>query len=141
MRVLVTGGRDYENRAKVFEELDALHKEHTITFLMQGGATGADEWAKAWAIQRNIEHKQYDADWDNLDVNPVLIRSRKGKLYNALAGSTRNQIMLDEGKPDIVIAFPGGNGTWDMVKRAYAARRGSRPELQVIEIKEEGWRT
>jgi hypothetical protein len=29
--------------------------------------------------------------------------------------------MLNEGKPDLVVAFPGGRGTADMVKRARAA--------------------
>jgi hypothetical protein len=29
--------------------------------------------------------------------------------------------MLDEGKPDLVVAFPGGGGTKDMVRRAVKA--------------------
>jgi hypothetical protein len=39
--------------------------------------------------------------------------------------------MLTEGHPDLVIAFPGGNGTDMMVKLAKAAN------VSVIEIKEE----
>jgi hypothetical protein len=34
------------------------------------------------------------------------------------AGPIRNQRMLDEHKPDLVVAFPGGRGTADMVRRA-----------------------
>ena len=30
----------------------------------------------------------------------------------------RNQKMLDEGKPDLVVAFAGGRGTADMVRIA-----------------------
>jgi predicted Rossmann-fold nucleotide-binding protein len=30
----------------------------------------------------------------------------------------RNQKMLDKGKPDLVVAFPGGRGTSDMISRA-----------------------
>ena len=37
------------------------------------------------------------------------------------AGPLRNQRMLDEGKPDLVVAFPGGGGTKDMVRRAVKA--------------------
>jgi len=37
------------------------------------------------------------------------------------AGPLRNQRMLDEGKPDLVVAFPGGGGTKDMVRRAVSA--------------------
>lgn len=33
----------------------------------------------------------------------------------------RNQKMLDEGRPDLIVAFPGGRGTADMVKRGIAA--------------------
>ena len=33
------------------------------------------------------------------------------------AGPARNQRMLDEGKPDAGIAFPGGPGTADMTRR------------------------
>lgn len=29
--------------------------------------------------------------------------------------------MIDEGKPDLVVAFPGGRGTADMVNKALAA--------------------
>lgn len=29
--------------------------------------------------------------------------------------------MLDNGKPDLIIAFPGGSGTADMIKRARKA--------------------
>jgi len=30
--------------------------------------------------------------------------------------------MLDEGKPDLVVAFPGGGGTKDLVSRTVRAR-------------------
>lgn len=33
----------------------------------------------------------------------------------------RIQYDLDHGKPDLVVAFPGGSGTADMVRRAEAA--------------------
>lgn len=36
--------------------------------------------------------------------------------------------MLKEGKPDLVIAFPGGNGTKDMVTKARKAG------IEVIEV-------
>jgi hypothetical protein len=37
------------------------------------------------------------------------------------AGPLRNYQMLEEGKPDLVVAFPGGGGTKDMVRRAVKA--------------------
>lgn len=41
--------------------------------------------------------------------------------YGRMAGAMRNQQMLDEEEVDLVVAFPGGKGTADMVRRARAA--------------------
>ena len=41
--------------------------------------------------------------------------------YGVSAGPIRNQKMIDEGKPDLVFAFPGGRGTTDMIRRAAVA--------------------
>jgi acyl-CoA synthetase (NDP forming) len=43
------------------------------------------------------------------------------KKHGKSAGPIRNQLMLDVGKPDLVIAFPGGSGTADMIRRARKA--------------------
>lgn len=108
MRVLVCGGRDYGNITRVAQELDALHREipHDCMRVIQGGATGADQLARAWCAHRHVEYENYAADW---------------KAHGKAAGPIRNQRMLDHGKPDLVIAFPGGRGTADMVRRAKAA--------------------
>lgn len=42
----------------------------------------------------------------------------------AAAGPIRNSRMLREGKPDLVLAFPGHGGTADMVKQAGEAGVG-----------------
>lgn len=107
MRVLVTGGRDYSDRDAIFSELDALHaKEPGITLLVNGGASGADKWARDWAEARRVACDTYPADW---------------KRWGRSAGPRRNQFMLIAGKPDLVLAFPGGDGTQDMVRRALSA--------------------
>lgn len=64
--------------------------------------------ASEWAAKRHGEviERPFPADWVTL-----------GKA----AGPIRNQQMLDEAKPDWVVAFPGGNGTADMVRRARKA--------------------
>ncbi len=106
MRVLVCGGRDYRNIAFVWRTLDKLHAETPFTALMQGGAKGADAAAREWAATKTgIQRYVCRADWD-----------RHGKA----AGPLRNQRML-EWKPDLIVAFPGGAGTADMVRRAKAA--------------------
>lgn len=43
------------------------------------------------------------------------------KTHGRAAGPIRNQRMIDEWKPTLVIAFAGGRGTADMIRRAKAA--------------------
>lgn len=104
MRVLVCGGRHYQDRDRVFSVLDSLSPEVVI----EGGADGADRLAYCWVRERRSCQgwERYEAEWD---------KHGKG------AGPLRNQRMLDEGKPDLVLAFPGGRGTADMVRRAKRA--------------------
>lgn len=106
MRVIVCGGRDFPSPAQVWRELDRIHAERGITELMQGGANGVDQFAKEWAATKpEIKRWVCKADWDK---------------HRRSAGPIRNARML-EWKPDIVIAFPGGRGTANMVEQAEAA--------------------
>lgn len=106
MRVLVCGGRDFTDRDRVFRELDDLHVQKPITLVIHGGAKGADRSAEAWAMSRAVPFRRFLADWKTLG---------KG------AGPVRNARMLADGKPDVVVAFPGNRGTADMVRKAFAA--------------------
>ena len=104
MRVLVCGGRDYADEARVFEVLSDLKP----SFLIEGGARGADTLAWRWG-KRYLDsdcRRTFEARWD---------------LHGRSAGPIRNQQMLDEGKPDLVVAFAGGKGTADMIRRAKRA--------------------
>lgn len=104
--MLVTGGRNYSNIYRVFEVLDQVHAETPITLLVVGDATGADTHARNWAGKRNVPWVRFSADWVK---------------HGRSAGPRRNQRMLDEEKPSLVVAFPGGSGTADMVHRATKA--------------------
>ena len=105
MRVLVCGGRNFKDEAAVFQTLDQIGG---VAHLIEGGAKGADTLARLWA-NRNLGPDQlttFEAEW---------------RVHGKAAGAIRNQRMLDEGKPDLVVAFPGGRGTADMVRRAERA--------------------
>lgn len=106
--ILVCGGRHYDNAAHVFTVLDGYrrHAAHDALTIVQGAATGADRLAREWCIQRKVPFHNFPANWQELG--------------NA-AGPIRNARMLEAGKPDLVIAFPGGKGTADMVTKARAA--------------------
>lgn len=103
MKLLVCGGRDYTDEREAFRVLDSIRLEHPVSMVIQGGARGADFLGRTWAERRLIPFAEYPADWN---------RHGKG------AGPRRNQQMLDDGKPDLVVAFHGGVGTADMVRRA-----------------------
>lgn len=114
MKVLVCGGQRYSDALTLGSWLGGVQRDHGITEIIQGGATGADFLARQYADFQNIPVRTFEAEWDRL-----------GKA----AGPIRNRQMLDEGKPDIVVAFPGGNGTADMVRQA------KRAGVKVLEIK------
>lgn len=63
MKILITGGRSYADKATVFRELDRIHTESTICTLIHGAATGADSLADAWAKSRGVEVIACPADW------------------------------------------------------------------------------
>lgn len=114
VRVIVCGGRNFADSARVDQILSAWE----ITELCEGGhrhqrpdgsidwSRSADALARRWANNNGIDGPTIRADWPTL-----------GKK----AGPIRNQRMLDEFQPDAVIAFPGGDGTADMVRRALKA--------------------
>jgi predicted Rossmann-fold nucleotide-binding protein len=87
------------------ETLDHLLRDRGIREIIVGGATGADNLAQRWATDKRIKCTVIKARW---------------RTYGKAAGPIRNQEMLEQ-KPDFVVAFPGGDGTADMVRRARAA--------------------
>lgn len=113
MRVLVCGGRNYQDGDRVNAVLNKLHNEAGISCIIEGGARGADHLAMSWAVDAGVPRERYDADWEN---------------QGSFAGPARNKRMLEEGKPDLVIAFPGGRGTADMVRKA------RKSGVEVVEI-------
>lgn len=97
MRVLVCGGRTYEEWKTISKTL----REINPTVIIQGGAPGADRLAAKWADVNNVPVITYPANW------------KQGKK----SGPMRNAFMLQDSRADLVIAFPGGPGTKDMINK------------------------
>jgi hypothetical protein len=107
-RLVITGGRDFEDRDAVFSALDAVKRIHPeLKVLIHGDARGADTLAKEWALERGLTPEPYPANWDK---------------FKKAAGFIRNQEMIDRGKPHAAVAFPGESGTSDMVDRINLAK-------------------
>lgn len=112
MKVLVTGGRNFSDRVLLFKSLDEIHTEYGFDTLIHGGAKGADSLSGEWAKTKDIKVLVFPADW---------------KRYGKSAGMIRNKQMINE-LPNLVIAFPGGKGTANMVRIA------EKSEIKVIII-------
>ena len=99
-RICVCGGRDYYNKERVFEVLDNAVIAFGEVHIMNGAAKGADKLSSLWAFERGIPLLEVPADWVQ---------------HKRAAGPIRNREMLKHGF-DLLIAFPGGRGTADMIK-------------------------
>lgn len=119
MKVLVCGGRNYTDKTKIYNVLDALSPEpkdnptpgcwlpQGLTIINGKCPTGADQIASDWAVVNWVPLLEFPVDHRLDGPWPA-------------AGPRRNARMLQESRPDLVIAFPGGRGTADMVRRAKA---------------------
>jgi hypothetical protein len=106
MKVLVCGDRNWEDYEAIARELCPVRPSVVI----HGAARGADSIAGEIAEEMGVRVEDYLAEWDK---------------FGRAAGPIRNQQMLDEGKPDLVLAFhpdiSKSKGTADMVRRAQKA--------------------
>ena len=115
MRILVTGGRFFADERFLIEALDYLHARRRITVVIHGACMrldkhgreiGADYFAGRWCRRNYLFELPFPADWDRL---------------GDAAGPIRNDRMLEEGRPEGAVAFPGALGTKDMVKKCWFA--------------------
>lgn len=133
-RVLVCGGRKFGRilpdtpHERLAEERErAIRQQHMLDValspylrdigrhtIIHGAGPGADTCAAIWAKRHGVPVQAYPANW---------------KKHRRAAGPIRNSRMLADGRPDIVIAMPGGAGTADMVAKARAAG------VTVVEVK------
>jgi len=111
MRLLVCGSRTWDDYALVKNEIrEFILNVDQIECIIEGGAKGADYCAKLVAIELNIPFEEFPADWER---------------YGKRAGPIRNQLMIDVGKPDYVLAFHDtyvtSRGTKSMINKAEKA--------------------
>lgn len=111
LRVLVCGSRTWTDEQLISTTLHGLHDKFGIAAIIHGDCRGADDIASRSLHGVGIERIAFPPDW---------------KKYGTPAGPIRNQKMIDEGKPDIVLAFAYdlwySTGTRDMVNRSVRAK-------------------
>lgn len=109
-RVLVCGSRQWNDKDRVFQELDRvwLQTGGAIRIIHGGCPSGADDHARLFCLL-GFQSTVFPADWSR---------------YGRAAGMIRNEAMLVQGKPNLVLAFRAAGaspGTDDMVRRARKA--------------------
>jgi hypothetical protein len=119
MRVLVCGSRHFTDHVFANREL-LKYVDVCDDVIIHGGARGADTLAGIFGKMFGLEVICFPAKWDE---------------HGKAAGPIRNKQMLDEGKPDLVIAFlaPNSRGTKNMIEQAEKAG----VPVKIVEIKDD----
>lgn len=119
MKVLICGGRDLKRDSDWLNMLGQYDQQYgPFTHILHGGQTGGDNIGKQYAELNKLPVTEFKANW---------------RKFGKRAGPLRNQRMVDEGKPVLVIALPGGVGTADMMTRARDAL------IRVIDVARNPW--
>lgn len=105
VRMIVAGGRDFENTELLYAKMDVLTKNLDFTDLevVSGGASGADTLGEWWAERSEVSIKRFPADWGQ---------------FGQAAGYRRNERMAQYATH--LVAFWDGKsrGTEHMIARA-----------------------
>src|SRR3989304_4633353 len=106
-RVLVCGDRNWTDLNLVRNVIKKMHERESIEVIIEGECRGADKFGRIVAEELGIPVLPFPANW-----------AKEGKA----AGHIRNQKMIDEGRPTLILAFhpsiDQSRGTADMLKRA-----------------------
>lgn len=101
MNIVVTGGRNYVMTASDYVFLEGVVSILGAAAILTGGARGVEAQAEAWARRRAIPVQTMRPNWTtDGDAAPFRAHAR-------LAAAA-----------DAVIAFPGAEGTADMLDQA-----------------------
>lgn len=103
--ICICGGRTFvpkeDDKIWLIKTLEGLKNKYIDIVIVEGGARGADQFGKTIALELQIPVKTFKADWNT---------------YGKSAGFKRNSEMIKVS--DMLIWFPGGNGTADSISKA-----------------------
>ena len=108
-RIIVAGGRDFDNYILLSETLDSVLERYTVSeaVIVSGCCQGADTLGERYAKEHGIPVVRFPADW---------------QAYGKAAGPIRNRKMAEyasEGEGVLVAFWDGGSrGTASMIRLA-----------------------
>jgi len=103
MRLLVTGGRHLDDVALIHRALSLIHAQSPLSVLIHGGHAFLGVAVEGWARDMRLHVLRYPANW---------------RTFGKRAEAIRNDFMLTDSRPDLVLAFDGGNDTRALVMGA-----------------------
>ena len=82
MKVIVAGGRDFNDYKLLKETLDNFQQEYgNITEVVSGTAKGSDKLGEQYANENNIPIKRFVPDWEGLGKKAGHVRNRQMGSY------------------------------------------------------------
>lgn len=106
MRLLICAGRHYADTLMCERVLDAYRDIKCVQVLIHGASQFLGNVLEDWAREHEIDVVRYPPNW---------------KKHGKQAERQRNQFMLNDSRPDVVIALPGGDDTRELILQARAA--------------------
>lgn len=111
MRIIVAGGRDFEDYNYMYESLNILLYQSIMdgmdVTIIEGGAKGADTLAARYSDENAVTHECFEAHWEDA-----------GKA----AGPIRNKEMVENA--DALVAFWDGTSRGTQHIIGYALKKG-----------------
>lgn len=149
MKIIVCGGRNVgrtspnaahfhaaaeisratDERNFVIQHLSKMHAETPITMVIAGDEGGAERIGLNWAVRNGIPVDVWTRKKSETVLSKSLGLLRETRSSRRETMTERNSRMLAGSKPDLVIAFGGGESTRELLEQA---KRLSIPVLEVL---------
>lgn len=125
MRILICGSRNWTDKARIRAIIQLLVQTYTNVIIIAGECIGVDLMTKSIALEMNLTYHGYPANWN---------------AHGKAAGPIRNRQMLEEGKPDMIVAFSddiaNSKGTKNMLSISKKHPRYLVTSQQILEYTE-----
>ena len=110
MRIIVAGGRKFDDYNLVCNELDAFIRDRDDVEIVSGRALGADRLGEQYAEEHGIPCTKFEAEWFKLGKRAGIVRNGQMAKY-------ASQDIYGEG---VLFAFWNGSsrGTKNMIEQA-----------------------
>jgi len=106
MRVLICAGRNYADTGCCRKALDDVQRQRPIRVLIHGGSQFLGGEIESWAREHGADLVRYPANW---------------QVHGKQAERLRNLFMLNDSRPELLLALPGGDDTEELLARARGA--------------------